>query len=87
MIPVECVCLLEKEGQVNHPSLPTFSTIKRKVPQGVVMSGTEESNEHYKAHIPDLFIYGDYEPEVVAKIIQNQREAVKERILNRVLCF
>jgi len=58
---------------------------QRKIPMGVVMSGTEESNEHYKKHIPDLFIYGDYEPDVVSKIIQNQREAVKGK--NPQPCF
>jgi hypothetical protein len=51
---------------------------QRKVPMGVVMSGTEESNEHYKEFIPDSFIYSDYEPEVVERIINRQREIVKK---------
>jgi hypothetical protein len=33
------------------------------------MSGTEESNEHYKDYVPDSFIYGQYEPQVVKNII------------------
>jgi hypothetical protein len=45
---------------------------------GVVMSGTEESNEHYKEFVPDSFIYGDYEPDVVERVINRQREVVKK---------
>ena len=51
---------------------------KRKIPMGVVMSGTEESNEHYKEFVPDSFIYGDYEPDVVERVINRQREVVKK---------
>jgi len=51
---------------------------QRKVPMGVVMSGTEESNEHYKEFIPDSFIYGDYEPDVIEKVINRQRDVVKK---------
>ena len=51
---------------------------KRNIPMGVVMSGTEESNEHYKTFVPDTFIYGDYQPEVVEKVINRQRDIVKK---------
>jgi len=50
---------------------------QRKIPVGVVMSGTEESNEHYKEYVPDSFIYGQYEPEVIKKIITNQQKLIK----------
>ena len=50
----------------------------RKIPMGVVMSGTEESNEHYKEYIPDSFIYGQYEPEVIEKIITHQQSVIKK---------
>ena len=50
----------------------------RKIPMGVVMSGTEESNEHYKEYIPDSFIYGQYEPDVIEKIITHQQGVIKK---------
>ena len=50
----------------------------RKIPMGVVMSGTEESNEHYKEYIPDSFIYGQYEPDVIEKIITHQQTVIKK---------
>jgi len=51
---------------------------QRKIPMGVVMSGTEESNEHYKEYIPDSFIYGQYEPTVIEKIITHQQGVIKK---------
>ena len=51
---------------------------QRKIPMGVVMSGTEESNEHYKSYVPDSFIYGQYEPEVIKKVINHQQKVVKK---------
>ena len=51
----------------------------RNIPMGVIMSGTEEANEHYKKHVPDLFIYGDYEPAVIDKITERQRTLVKKK--------
>ena len=51
---------------------------QRKIPMGVVMSGTEESNEHYKEFVPDSFIYGQYEPTVIEKIITHQQGVIKK---------
>jgi len=51
---------------------------QRKIPMGVVMSGTEESNEHYKEYVPDSFIYGKYEPSVIQKVISNQQKMLKK---------
>ena len=56
---------------------------QRKIPMGVVMSGTEESNEHYQAYVPDSFIYGQYEPDVVKKIIAHQQKAVKKMTIKQ----
>jgi hypothetical protein len=51
---------------------------QRKIPMGVVMSGTEESNEHYQQYVPDSFIYGKYEPDVIKKVISHQKKVVKK---------
>jgi len=51
---------------------------QRKIPMGVVMSGTEESNEHYQKYVPDTFIYGQYEPDIVKKIISHQQKTLKK---------
>ena len=51
---------------------------QRKIPMGVVMSGTEESNEHYQQFVPDSFIYGQYEPSVIEKVINHQQGVIKK---------
>jgi hypothetical protein len=51
---------------------------QRKIPMGVVMSGTEESNEHYNDFVPDSFIYGQYEPQMIEKIITHQQNVIKK---------
>lgn len=46
---------------------------KRHIPAGVVMSGTEDGNHYYKQFVPDLFIYGDYQRDVIEKVIDRQK--------------
>ena len=50
----------------------------RKIPMGVVMSGTEESNEHYKSFIPDSYIYGEFQSSVIEKVIIHQQGVLKK---------
>ena len=50
----------------------------KNIPIGMIMSPTEESNSFYKSMIPDLFIYNDYDPDAVDKLIKRQRKAVKK---------
>jgi hypothetical protein len=52
---------------------------QRTIPMGVVMSGTEESNEHYKSFVPDTFIYGDYQPDVIQKVITRQKQVIRKK--------
>jgi hypothetical protein len=52
---------------------------KKHIPCGVVMSGTEEGNSYYQEFVPDLFVYNDYEREVVEKIITRQRLMAKQK--------
>jgi hypothetical protein len=53
---------------------------KRRIPCGVVISGTEESNHTYKGIVPDLFIYSEYDPAVLERIMERQR-----KLINRML--
>lgn len=46
---------------------------KKDIPAGVVMSGTEDGNHYYKQFIPDIFIYGEYQRDVVEKVIERQK--------------
>ncbi|GAQ90578.1 Hypothetical protein KFL_006580060 [Klebsormidium nitens] len=46
---------------------------KREIPAGLVMSGTEDGNSYYRQFIPDTFIYGAYDEDVVQKLIARQK--------------
>ena len=52
---------------------------KKHIPCGVVMSGTEEGNSYYQEFVPDLFVYNDYERDVVEKVITRQRLMAKQK--------
>ena len=58
----------------------------RKIPIGVCCSATEESNDFYKAIIPDLYIYNEYKKDVVEQVIKRQRKCVRKKIPNSE-CF
>jgi len=47
---------------------------KRRIPCGVVVSGTEESNHTFKGIVPDTFIYGEYKPEILDRVFVRQRK-------------
>ena len=49
---------------------------KRFLPAGVVMSATEEGNHWYQQFIPDLFIYGEYDKDIIERVIDRQRKMV-----------
>jgi len=49
---------------------------KRHIPVGVVMSATEEGNHHYKGFVPDLFIYNDYNKEVIERVLERQKRII-----------
>ena len=50
----------------------------KRIPMGIVMSGTEEGNGWYSKFVPDSFIYNDFERDVVENLIARQRRLCKE---------
>lgn len=53
--------------------------IKRDIPVGVVMSGTEEGNGHYGNFVPDSFIYPDFDKNVIEKVITRQKRLMQAK--------
>ena len=51
----------------------------KNIPIGLIMSPTEESNGFYRKMLPDIFIYNDYDPGAVEKLIKRQKRAVKKK--------
>ena len=58
---------------------------KKHIPVGIVMSGTEEGNSYYQQFVPDLFVYNEYNPEVVDTVINRQKGPVKKNKDSRMI--
>ena len=76
--PCRVCVFIGKRGTGKSSLVTDILYHQRNIPMGVVMSGTEESNEHYKSFVPDTFIYGQYEPMVIEKIISRQKQVIKK---------
>jgi hypothetical protein len=55
---------------------------KKHIPVGLVMSGTEEGNSYYQQYVPDLFVYNDYNSEVIDKVILRQKQMCRTKQAN-----
>jgi hypothetical protein len=78
MDPCRTCVFISKRGCGKSTLMKDILYHQRKIPMGVVMSGTEESNEHYNEFVPDSFIYGQYEPQMIEKIITHQQNVIKK---------
>ena len=76
------VLFIGKRGTGKSQFVRDILYYHRKVPVGLVMSPTEESNSFYQDMIPDLFIYYDYKAEVIQNVIKRQRKCVKTKVAN-----
>lgn len=47
------------------------------IPSGIVFSGTEEANPFFGEFIPDCFIHGEYDPEIIEKIMNKQKKKIR----------
>jgi len=50
---------------------------KHLIPVGIVMSGTEDSNGHYRKMFPSTFVYNKYDEEQIKKFVSRQKLAKK----------
>lgn len=76
--PCRICVFIGKRGTGKSQLVTDILYHQRKISMGVVMSGTEESNEHYQTYVPDSFIYGQFEPTVIEKIIKHQQRVIQK---------
>jgi hypothetical protein len=50
----------------------------RKIPTGLMMSGTEAGKADFEGIFPSEFIHGDFKPEVVSSILKSQKKKTKK---------
>ena len=56
---------------------------KRKLPCGVVISGTEESNHSFRGVVPDTFIYSEYDQKILERIFARQKKLINRNLLKQ----
>lgn len=76
-IPDDAVCVFIGKRRTGKSFLLTDILYHKKhLPVGVVMSGTEDGNHHYKQFVPDLFVHGDFKVDVLNDVMNRQRRLV-----------
>lgn len=55
---------------------------RNKINQGLIISGSEDSNGAYAKHFPSLFIYNEYSEEPIKKLIEHQKALIQAKVSN-----
>jgi hypothetical protein len=58
----------------------------KDMPIGTIISGTEGANSFYSHMVPSIYIYGEYEPEIINNVIKRQvlvRKEMKKEVTMR----
>lgn len=77
------IVVIGKAGTGKSTLIRYLLYLKRNIfPAGVLVSGTEESNKFYSEIIPDLFIYNEYNEDIIKSVISRQKHALNYNIEN-----
>lgn len=72
------VCMIGSRGCGKSTLVKDLLYYHQAIPAGMIISGTEESNEFYSAMVPSCFIYHEYTPELVEKFVRRQKMVTKK---------
>ena len=76
------IVVIGKPGTGKTTLITALLNAKKHIfPVGMVISGTEDSNGHYKKIFPDSFVYNKYDEEVIQNFIKRQKIA-KQHLQN-----
>lgn len=74
------VVIIGKRGTGKSTLVTDILWHKKHLPVGVVMSATEDGNHYYKQYVPDLFVHGDFNKDVIQKVIDRQKTLVSNGV-------
>ena len=76
------IVVIGKPGTGKTTLITALLNAKKHIfPVGMVISGTEDSNGHYKKIFPDSFVYNKYDEDVIQNFIKRQKIA-KQHLQN-----
>jgi hypothetical protein len=75
--PSTCI-FIGKRGTGKSVLISDIMYHHRKVPYGLIMSGTEEGNGFYGQYFPNLFIHNGFKKELVETLINRQKRVLKD---------
>ena len=73
-IPKDRICvMIGKRGTGKSTLVADILSSKTDIPCGIVCSGSEESNDFYKQHVPNSFVYDGFQLNVFRRFLEQQR--------------
>lgn len=72
------VVFVGKRGTGKSTAVKDLMYHKRSIPVGTVISGTENANPFFGDFVPDVFIYGEYQPHIVSNVVKRQKLVKKQ---------
>jgi Poxvirus A32 protein len=73
------ICVIGKRNTGKSQVIQSILSANRTIPSGIIMCPTETGNAFYSNFCPDSFIYNDFEPDILKKIMNRQKNIIKER--------
>ncbi len=67
------VAVIGKRGSGKSLLVKDIMYHKRKIPAGIVMSGTEDGNRFYSDFVPDSFVFSEFNKGALEKLVDRQR--------------
>lgn len=90
MVKHPSIVIIAKRGSGKSYLLRALLYHFMEIPVGMAISKTEKMDHFYKNFFPDLFIYNDYDPKIIQKLLSRQDIAMEkneDRKKNGKKCF
>jgi hypothetical protein len=75
----QIVVLIGKKNTGKTTALKSIMYYKRNIPDGIVFSGSEESNASFREMCPDSYIYSKYDQDVMREFLKRAKSLNKLR--------
>ena len=78
------VGVIGKRGTGKSVLVKDVMYYKRKIPMGLIMSGTEDGNSYYGKFVPDSFVFSEFDKAALERLMERQKKLSKAGRAGRV---